>query len=124
MTMTKVLLYVALPVFSLLICFFIYEAFHLRKRAKERRDELRWNLAQIRRALELINSENRDDLFTALHILSALNHPSRLQALPRLVNLAANDDPHISELARGVIIKMGYATPPSQVTAHTLLNAN
>ena len=121
--MTSTILYVALGLFVALFIFYGYETYRLRTKAKNRLNEIKWSLSQIERALSLVQTNDEDMIFTVLHILSVINHPSRLRALPRLVELAGNNDQRIAALARNVIEKMGYSAP-SPTTSHEKLYAN
>lgn len=110
--MLNTVLYVALGLFVALFIFYAYETYRLRKKAKSRLEEIEWSLSQLERALSLIQTNDKDPIFTGLHILSVINHPSRLRALPRLMELTGHEDQRIADSAKTVIEKMGYSAPP------------
>ncbi|HEY8410820.1 MAG TPA: hypothetical protein VIK76_05440 [Pyrinomonadaceae bacterium] len=113
----RIALFVAFSAFGLLLLFYSYEAYHLRKKAKEHLADIQWNIGQLERALVLVRSENRDEILAGLHIMSAINHPSRLHSLSRLAQLARHPDPQIREAALRLIDKMGYSG-----TKHPIVN--
>lgn len=104
-------LYVSLAIFLILVVFFSVEIVQLRRIAKRRHDDIEFNLRQLQRAIGLVGSDDRDNIFRGLHILSAINHPARLKALPRLATLASHHDSHIAGLAKRIITEMGEVAP-------------
>ena len=122
--MMSTVLYVAGALFVVLVGFYAYETYRLRKKAKQRQAEIEWSLNQLERALSLIQSDDKDVIFTGLHILSVINHPARLRALPRLAELAGHEDQKVVETVRKVIEMMGYAAPALNREVKIFANAS
>jgi hypothetical protein len=106
--------YLILAVFSVITIYYVLEIFRLRSEARRKYQDVEWNLGQLSRALNLIRSNDENDIFTGLEILYALNHPARLRALPRLSELAANSNPRIARQARKIIEAMGHSSDRTQ----------
>lgn len=96
-----------LGLFAGLCVFYAYETYRLRKKAMNRIKDIEWSMAQLERALTLIEAKDKDMIFTGLHILSAINHPSRLKALPRLIELTRHEDARVVDAVKTLIDKMG-----------------
>jgi biopolymer transport protein ExbB/TolQ len=106
--------YLILAVFLVVTIYYVLEIFRLRSEATRKYQDVEWNLRQLSRALDLIRSDDENEIFTGLEILYALNHPSRLRALPRLAELAANSNPRIARQARKIIEAVGHSADRAQ----------
>ena len=105
-----------------LFAFYAYETFRLRKKAKTRLKDFEWSMIQVERALTLIHTNDKDEIIAGIHILSAINHPSRLKALPRLMELTRHEDRGVVEAVNVLIAKLGHSfqkqtNPESKVYA-------
>ncbi len=107
--MLNFVLYGALFIFVVLAVWYLTEILRFRREVKKKYKDIEWNLRQLHRALDLINSTDDDEIFAGLDILYALNHPARLRALPRLAELASSKDVRIARRARKVIEAIGQS---------------
>ena len=125
--MKNTALFGVLGLFVALFVFYGYETYRLRKKAKNRLKEIEWSMSELGRALSLIEKNDTDSIFTGLHILSAINHPSRLKALPRLVELTQHENASVVNSVKSVIDKMvdsspSYRSAKDKTYASSLIN--
>jgi hypothetical protein len=107
----EIFIYSATVLVLCLGAFLIYMIFRERRKVREKRDEITSIHRELKRAVELLDSPNENEVIVGLQILSTLNDPeSRLKALPRVTELTHSGNPHVVEQARLTIEKLSLST--------------
>ena len=81
--------------------------------ARHKRSQVKWLRQQVDRALQLLESVNRDDVITGLQTLSVLNDPIvRMLARGLITKLINNEDEEIAAQARATLRRFDLASIP------------
>lgn len=105
--MVKWPIYLASAVVFLLAVFLAHTAYRVRREAKKKREDVKWLLEQLERALDDIKSEDEDRILGGLQTLTYLNDAAtRLKSLPRLAELAQSNNQLIARQAEVTMQKL------------------
>ena len=88
-----------------------YMIFRERRKVREKQQEITSIHQELKRAVQLLDSPNENQIIVGLQILSTMNDPDiRLKALPKVTELTHSDNPHVVEQARLTIEKLSLST--------------
>jgi biopolymer transport protein ExbB/TolQ len=105
--MVKWPIYVAASVVFLLAVVLAYTAYRVRRETNRKREDVKWLLQQLERALADIQTNDVDKVLSGLQTLTYLNDPAaRLKALPRLAELAQHPNHLIARQAKVTMEKL------------------